>query len=149
MKKLTLMMAAAFISVVALTGCTPSTESSDWLKGTIWEADLIGKQVSVGSLDGDRKINGGMIKIQFSSQGYQLNYVFSAELGITSQGEITSRRFPDYNFPELVLPIVVGGDKDDPKIEYCTGIMSNDFNAIHFDTLSTGNVVFKDITFVR
>ncbi|MBP5504965.1 MAG: hypothetical protein J6X89_02550 [Bacteroidales bacterium] len=149
MKKLTLLIAAAFISAMALTSCIPSTESSGWLKGTTWEADLVGKQVSYGYMDGEHTINGGLMKIHFSSQGYKLIYEFSADLGITSQGQITSRSFPEYSFPELNIPFTIGDDKDDQETVYSTGIFSDDLDEIYFDELNTGNMVIKDVTFIR
>ena len=150
MKKLTLFMAAAFIAAMALTGCAPSTESSDWLKGTTWKADLAGVQCTANHdtwVDGGI-IDEGFIKIHFTITGYRLAIEYSQGVG-KSMTSTVSRLSPDYNYPELNFPFVVGGDEDNPEIEYSTGIISEDFKTIHFDTFKTRFSVFRDIDFTR
>lgn len=149
MKRITILTAVIF-AALSFTSCAPSTESSGWLNGTTWKADLAGKQYtgSIGSWSHVAIITEGFIKIHFSILGYKLTYEYGGD-SATGEGSIVSRLSPDYNYPELLFPIVVGGDKDNPDIEYCEGIISDDFKTIHFDTFNTGAFVFTNIDFTR
>ena len=162
MKKLTLFMAASFIAAMALTGCAPSTESSDWLKGTTWKADLAGNTV-IEELNGrsiEQTVREGTARIRFTGGGYIMR--IDIELG-SDEGDSSSalnsqqitRVFPDYAYPELFFPFPIGETKDDPTCAYSTGIISEDFKSIHFESFilsrfkSGPSFVAKNITFTR
>ena len=157
MKKLILFIAAAFIAAVALTGCAPSTESSDWLKGTTWKADLAGIQYRFNGPKGFfdyQTLEEGSITIHFTTNGYKLQ-IDSKPL----EDLMVTKMFPDYDFPTLYFPISWKEENKQPvDIIYNAGTMSEDFKTIHFESFRDkghdwGDYVsyneFKDLVFTR
>lgn len=157
MKKLILFIAAAFIAAVALTGCAPSTESSDWLKGTTWKADLSGVQYRdngiFGLRDNYETLEDGYISIHFTTNGYRLHVSTKSMESIE-----WTRIFPDYDFPSLYFPISWEEENKKPvNIIYDVGTISEDFKTIHFETFRNkytfGDQIcfheFKDVVFRR
>lgn len=158
MKKLTLFMAAAFIAAMTLTGCVPSTESSSWLKGTTWKADLSGVQcrdIGIKGLSEDyRTMEDGVITIHFTTNGYKLQ-IDSEDM----KAIVWAKVFPDYDFPSLYFPISWEEENKQPvNIIYNVGTISEDFKTIHFETfrdkgLDWGDYIsfteFKDVVFRR
>lgn len=163
MKNLSLTVFAAFLAVIALCGCQPDPASEGWLKHTTWKADMAGKTVTEVFDDSefDNTVREGSILIKFSGNGYSMNvdldYVSdSPDYNGGFYSRTITKLFPDYDYPELQFPFVVGGSKDNPEIEYSTGIISEDLKSIYFESfyLSKGStimgpIVAKDITFTR
>ena len=158
MKKLILLIAAAVIAAMALTGCETDIENSSWLKGTTWKADLAGKSYQtnemMGLFPGEAPISEGSIKIHFTSSGYTLRVDAPYEKVI-----LTTRLFPDYEYPTLYFPIEWDEVDNKPiNIIYNIGTISEDLKTIHFDSFrSKGHdwstwssyTVYEDIDFIR
>ena len=130
-------------AALSFTSCAPSTESSGWLKGTTWKADVAGD-------------NGeGYIKIHFYAiGGYKLD-IHTNE----SETHLVTTMSPDYDFPTLYFPIEWDVEDDKPvNVIYNTGTFSEDFKTLHFDTFrdrsfkigdSSYYKEYKDIDFIR
>lgn len=158
MKKLILFIAAAFIAAVALTGCAPSTESSGWLKGTTWKADLAGVQYRengrMGLSEDYQTLEDGYITIHFTTNGYKLQIDSKYMKAI-----VWAKLFPDYDFPSLYFPISWEEENKQPvNIIYNVGTLSDDFKTIHFESFRDkghdwGDYIsfteFKDLVFRR
>lgn len=155
--KTTTLIATVIFAAMALCACAPSTESSDWLKGTTWKADLAGIQYHFNGPKGFfdyQTLEEGSITIHFTTNGYKL------QIDSKSLEELTvTKMFPDYDFPTLYFPISWKEENKQPvDIIYNTGTMSEDFKTIHFETFRDkghdwGDYVsyneFKDLVFTR
>ena len=157
MKKLTLLIAAAFIAAMTLTSCEPDIESSGWLKGTTWKADLAGKQIIWNDFGIEHKsdITEGFISIRFSGSGYTMRASVSGNSEFRVQ-QIT-KIFPDYDYPSLMFPYPYKTKDGQELVEYSTGVISEDLRSIHFDSFvigyqNTGDGSFwtvRDVIFTR
>lgn len=158
MKKTILLFAAAFIAVLALTGCEPDTESSNWLKNTTWKADLSGKQF-IDHFDDDfpeseGTVTSGEIVIHFTGNGFRVRIDSEGDSSLHSQ--LVAKISPDYKFPKLLFP-VSWAERDGKPVDviYDTGIFSEDLKTLHFDSFRSrpskfgSYFVFKDLDFAR
>lgn len=158
MRKSILLFAAAFIAVLALTGCEPDTETSNWLKNTTWKADLSGKQFIDHFADdypeSDGTVTSGEIVLRFTGDGYRLS--IECEGGLSLHFQAVTKIFPDYKFPKLLFP-VSWSEKDGKPVDviYETGIFSEDLKTLHFDSFRSmrskfgSYYIFKDVDFTR
>ena len=158
MRKSILLFAAAFIAILALTGCEPDTETSNWLKNTTWKADLSGKQF-IDHFDddypeSDGTVTSGEIVLRFTGDGFRLSIECEGDLSLHSRA--VTRIFPDYKFPKLLFP-VSWSEKDGKPVDviYETGIFSEDLKTLHFDSFRSmrskfgSYYIFKDVDFTR
>ena len=162
MKKLFLLMAVAVFAAMTLTSCETDIESSGWLKGTTWKADLAGKSYKenerMGLFPGETPISEGLIKIHFTSNGYTLNIDVRYDIG-GAESNLRTRVFPDYEYPTLYFPIEWDEvDKKPVNIVYNVGTISEDLKTIHFDEFRTRGynwgdytsyTVYEDVDFIR
>ena len=145
-------MAAVIASL--LCSCTRDTSNSSWLVGTVWEADLAGREYEGGTL------RDGIVRIKFTNPGYQYyadlqSKTSSGSLGPGLSTYVHSRIEVEYDFPSITIPFVDSEKSKDDNVVigyYNTGFFSEDLKTLHFDTFtvfqgSFDTIVFQDVTF--
>ena len=150
------------VAVIAslLCSCTHDTSNSSWLVGTVWEADLAGREY------GDQIVSEGYARLLFKQSGYK--YLTSMQTGQPGSGNelgnngkvesiVESKIEVEYDFPSISIPFVDNIKSTDDALViayYNTGIFSEDLKTLHFDTFtvfqgSFDTIVFQDVTFFR
>ena len=142
----------ALAALALLCACNKDPKSETWLKGSVWEADLAGVEVEqtyFGANPFVSVVASGtfQIKIKLLGDGYSLNYEFETEGGGGGEMQTSFRAPIEYEFPKVSLFFGPVSKQRD------TGIMSDDFETLHFDTLTCESTnttaVFTDVDFKR
>ena len=108
----------------------------------------------MGLFPSETTLSEGYILIHFTANGYRLRIDTDFSKVI-----LTTKLFPDYDYPTLYFPIEWDEvDKTPVNIVYNIGTISEDRKTIHFDTFRerghdwgdfTSYTVYEDVDFIR
>ena len=149
MKKL--FQVLAILMVLALSSC--DKQNDGWLKLTIWEADLAGRDV-----EGFGVLTKGLMRYKFNLSGY----TFQCELvsGATdSDGLYGGSRFTsqtqftgeiEYKYPSVAIPFNYKDESGTETVYYNEGTFTEDDKTLHFDSfMISRDFIVPDVDFIR
>ena len=137
----------AVVTALVLGSCTADTSNYRWLKLTVWEADLSGRDV-----DGLGVIETGLLKYRFNLVGYS----FQCELRTSPFGgfmsRVESKGEIEYNYPSIRIPYgTYSQDQSGTEtVIYNEGTFTKDNKTLHFDSfVLSDNLTIQDVDFIR
>ena len=149
MKKL--FQAIAILMVFVFTSCNKSNDG--WLKLTIWEADLAGRDI-----EGYGVLSKGLMRYKFNLTGY----TFQCELrsgtpdqdGMSSGNNFMSQtQFSgeiEYKYPSVAIPYNYKDESGSDAVYFNEGTFTADDKTLHFDSfMISKDFIVPDVDFVR
>lgn len=118
MKRILPLFAALCFGLLTLSSCSKDPSTIDWLKRTVWTADVSGVE----------GYESGTITIQFFAGGYKFQAELKEKDGPSSN--ISAQTFVeiDYHFPSITIPF----PRNDQEFIYWQGTFTEDQKELRF-----------------
>ena len=142
----------ALLMVLTLSSCD-NKKNDGWLKLTIWEADLAGRDV-----EGFGVLTKRLLRYKFNITGY----TFQCELGsgtTDSDGLFDGSRFMsrtqftgeiEYKYPSVAIPFNYKDESGTETVYYNEGTFTEDDKTLHFDSfMISRDFIVPDVDFIR